>query len=179
MEIQKIFSDMYGEEHLYSVLMTEDEVALFSELQDRFFANADVNAAADALSAEAFQNAKKTGLIPKNTTYNQFIKKMGGKNAVAKEVKNRNMASAADVLTKQERAMAKAEAQAATARTMNNNVANYVPKNSRESKKIKAAMKTGRVLEHLKKNKMAYGLGTLGVGAATTGAYLLGKKRNA
>ena len=33
MEIQKIFSDMYGEERLYSVLMTEDEVALFSEVK--------------------------------------------------------------------------------------------------------------------------------------------------
>ena len=32
MEIQKIFSDMYGEERLYSVLMTEEEVALFSEI---------------------------------------------------------------------------------------------------------------------------------------------------
>ena len=36
MEIQKIFSDMYGEERLYSVLMTEDEVALFSEIQKEF-----------------------------------------------------------------------------------------------------------------------------------------------
>ena len=34
MEIQKIFSDQYDEERLYSVLMTEDEVALFSKLQD-------------------------------------------------------------------------------------------------------------------------------------------------
>lgn len=34
MEIQKIFSDMYGEERLYSVLMTEDEVALFSEVME-------------------------------------------------------------------------------------------------------------------------------------------------
>lgn len=178
MEIQKIFSDMYGEERLYSVLMTEDEVALFSELQDRFFGNAEVSAARAALSTEAFQNAKKTGLIPKNTTYNQFLKKMGGKNAVAKEMKNRQMTSAADLLTKQEQAAAKAEAQAA-ARTMNNNTANYISKTSRDSKKIKAAMKGAKALEHLKKNKVAYGLGTLGVGAATGGAYLLGKKRNA
>lgn len=34
MEIQKIFSDMYGEERLYSVLMTEDELALFSEVKE-------------------------------------------------------------------------------------------------------------------------------------------------
>ena len=29
----KVFSDLYNEERLYSVLMTEDEVALYSELQ--------------------------------------------------------------------------------------------------------------------------------------------------
>ena len=34
MEIQKIFSDMYGEERLYSVLMTEEELALFSEVKE-------------------------------------------------------------------------------------------------------------------------------------------------
>ena len=36
MEIQKIFSDMYGDERLYSVLMTEDEVMLYSEFQKEF-----------------------------------------------------------------------------------------------------------------------------------------------
>ena len=33
MEIQKIFSDISGEERLYSVLMSEKEAALFSEIQ--------------------------------------------------------------------------------------------------------------------------------------------------
>ena len=36
MEIQKIFSDMYDEERIYSVLMNEDEIALFSEIQKEF-----------------------------------------------------------------------------------------------------------------------------------------------
>ena len=36
MEIQKIFSDEYDEERLYSVLMNEEELALFSELQKEF-----------------------------------------------------------------------------------------------------------------------------------------------
>ena len=36
MEIQKVFSDMYDEERLYSVLMNEDELALFSEIQKEF-----------------------------------------------------------------------------------------------------------------------------------------------
>ena len=35
MEIQKIFSDMYDEERIYSVLMNEDEIALFSDLKER------------------------------------------------------------------------------------------------------------------------------------------------
>ena len=34
MEIQKIFSDQYDEERLYSVLMTEEELALFSEAME-------------------------------------------------------------------------------------------------------------------------------------------------
>ena len=36
MEIQKVFSDMYDEERIYSVLMNEDEIALFSEIQKEF-----------------------------------------------------------------------------------------------------------------------------------------------
>ncbi len=36
MEIQKVFSDMYNEERIYSVLMNEDELALFSEIQKEF-----------------------------------------------------------------------------------------------------------------------------------------------
>ena len=33
MEIQKIFSEINTDERLYSVLLSEDELALFSELQ--------------------------------------------------------------------------------------------------------------------------------------------------
>lgn len=33
MKIQKIFSDVYGEEKLYSILMSEDEMTLYSEFQ--------------------------------------------------------------------------------------------------------------------------------------------------
>ena len=36
MEIQKIFSDQYDEEKYYSVLMNEEELALFSEIQKEF-----------------------------------------------------------------------------------------------------------------------------------------------
>ena len=36
MEIQKVFSDEYDEERYYSVLMNEEEVVLFSELQKEF-----------------------------------------------------------------------------------------------------------------------------------------------
>ena len=34
MEIQKIFSDASGEERIYSVLMSEDEMMLFSKMED-------------------------------------------------------------------------------------------------------------------------------------------------
>lgn len=36
MEIRNIYEDSYGDERLYSVLMDEDEVALFSEMQKQF-----------------------------------------------------------------------------------------------------------------------------------------------
>ena len=36
MEIRNIYEDSYGDERLYSVLMDEDEVSLFSELQKEF-----------------------------------------------------------------------------------------------------------------------------------------------
>ena len=36
MEIMKIFSDTEGSERLFSVLMTEDEIDLFSEIQKEF-----------------------------------------------------------------------------------------------------------------------------------------------
>lgn len=33
MKIQKVFGDVYGEEKLYSILMSEDEMTLYSEFQ--------------------------------------------------------------------------------------------------------------------------------------------------
>ena len=36
MEIQKVFSDVSNEERLYNILMSEDEMALFSEFQKEF-----------------------------------------------------------------------------------------------------------------------------------------------
>lgn len=36
MEIMKIFSDSYDEERIYSVLMSEEELMLFSEIQKEF-----------------------------------------------------------------------------------------------------------------------------------------------
>lgn len=36
MEIQKIFSEINTDEKLYSVLLSEDELALFSEIQKEF-----------------------------------------------------------------------------------------------------------------------------------------------
>ena len=36
MEIMKVFSDSYDEERIYSVLMNEEELALFSEIQKEF-----------------------------------------------------------------------------------------------------------------------------------------------
>lgn len=43
MKIQKIFSEVNTEEKLYSVLMTEEELALFSEIQKKEMSDEDYN----------------------------------------------------------------------------------------------------------------------------------------
>lgn len=41
MQIQKIFSDVYDDERLYSVLMSEEEVALYSDLMEYLYSDAE------------------------------------------------------------------------------------------------------------------------------------------
>lgn len=43
MEIEKIFSEIDTDERMFSVLMDEEELALFSEFEERFYANEDIN----------------------------------------------------------------------------------------------------------------------------------------
>ena len=64
MEIQEIFSDMYDEERIYSVLMNEDEIALFSEIQKEF-------SAPQKMAKKAFREAGRL----------KMAEKMGLKNA--------------------------------------------------------------------------------------------------
>ncbi len=64
MEIQKVFSDMYDEERIYSVLMSEDELALFSEIQKEF-------SAPQKIAKKAFREAGRL----------EMAKRMGLKNA--------------------------------------------------------------------------------------------------
>ena len=57
MEIQKIFSEIDTNEKLYSVLMSEDELALFSEIQKEF------NSATKVLNKKYFKEvASKSGM---------------------------------------------------------------------------------------------------------------------
>ena len=63
MEIQKIFSEIDTDERIYSVLMSEDELALFSEIQKEF---GDVKKANKALKkAWERANAKNVLVGPK------------------------------------------------------------------------------------------------------------------
>ena len=55
MEIQKIFSDMYDEERIYSVLMNEDEIALFSDLCEYLYSD-------DETSKKKLSTGAKVGL---------------------------------------------------------------------------------------------------------------------
>lgn len=65
MEIQKIFSDMYDEERLYSVLLTEDEMALY---QYMFSDGDEVEEVVEEKPKKKMSKAAKAGLIAAGTT---------------------------------------------------------------------------------------------------------------
>lgn len=74
MEIQKIFSNVENpKETLYSVLMTEDEVALFSEMKDDLEAAGAGAGAAIGLGAGAYGAGKAAGVISKKLKANRKV----------------------------------------------------------------------------------------------------------
>lgn len=62
MEILKIFSDANDEERLYSVLLSEEELVLFSEVKDDL-AVAGLGAGATAATGAGIYGAKKAGKV--------------------------------------------------------------------------------------------------------------------
>ena len=61
MEIQKIFSEVDTDERLYSVLLTEDEVALFSEVMDKIHISEIENNKEN--KKRSLKRAQKAGLV--------------------------------------------------------------------------------------------------------------------
>ena len=74
MEIQKIFSDTKGSERLYSVLMTEDEISLYSQFQKEF--NSKAKHKRIGLTKNTNRNTI-VKLVPKQSSYSFLALKIG------------------------------------------------------------------------------------------------------
>jgi hypothetical protein len=82
MEIQKIFSEIDTDEKLYSVLLSEDELALFSEISDEF-EQREFNSKAQKALRKIYDSTVGKNVTKSNTLYNRSIgreasRKLGG-----------------------------------------------------------------------------------------------------
>lgn len=75
MQIQKIFSDVYDDERLYSVLMSEEEVALYSDLMEYLYSDAAEDALAGAGAAGLGLAAAGAGAYGAKKGLEHFIDK--------------------------------------------------------------------------------------------------------
>lgn len=66
MEIQKIFSDMYDDERLYSVLLSEEEMYLFSVMKDELEGAGAAAAGAGLLAGAGYGITKGAGALRRN-----------------------------------------------------------------------------------------------------------------
>ena len=84
MEIQKIFSDTEGSERLFSVLMTEDELALFSDMKEEEEKKGMSKGAKVALGVGGATAATGAGIYGANKVGKVLINKAmkNGKNAL-------------------------------------------------------------------------------------------------
>ena len=84
MEIMKIFSDTEGSERLYSVLMTEDELALFSDMKEEEEKKGMSKGAKVALGVGGATAATGAGIYGANKVGKVLVNKAmkNGKNAL-------------------------------------------------------------------------------------------------
>lgn len=161
MQIQKIFSDINGDEKLYSVLMTEEELAMFSE---------------EVEEEKKSSKGKKAAAVAAGTTVATAGTIVGAKKAGEKMVKDHlNNVGKMKELVKKEMKSGKTlnEAdKAARKAVMENSLG------AKLQKPAAAVTKAGKAIaQHVGRNGKAYGIGA-GVAATAAAGTVIAKKRN-